>query len=136
MVLGERDQKVQTFPFERAQEPLTEGVGLGTPHGVLDPQPQVAHTLVERLGEDRITVMDQKAVGVFGRNRFAELLHRPWGRGVCGHIRVEDAAREMCHHDKHVEEAKGRRDHHAEITRDDGLGMIAHKRLPALRRDT
>jgi hypothetical protein len=29
MVLSERNQKVQAFPPECAQEPLTEGIGLG-----------------------------------------------------------------------------------------------------------
>src|SRR5918996_5925213 len=117
VVLGERDQKVQAFTPERTQESLTQGIRLGTPWWRFeDPQPQVAHRLVKRLGEDRITVMDQKAVGVLGRNRFAGLLHRPWGCGVCRHIHEEDAACEMFHHDKHVEEAKGRRDHHTKIT--------------------
>ena len=48
--LGERDQKVQAFPLERAQEPLAEGVGLGTPHRSLEyPRPQVAYVLVDLL---------------------------------------------------------------------------------------
>ena len=42
----------------------------------------------------------------------------------------------MFHEHKHVEEAKGRRDHDAEITGHDGPGMIADKGLPALRRRT
>jgi hypothetical protein len=76
--------------------------------------------------------MDQKAVGVLGRNRFAKLLHRPWGCGVCRHIHVEDAARKMFHHDKHIEEAESRRDHHTEVTGHDRPGMIADKGSPAL----
>jgi len=39
----------------------------------------------------------------------------------------------MFHHDKDVEEARGRRDRYAEVTGDDGLGVIADKRPPALR---
>jgi hypothetical protein len=50
VVLGERDQEVQAFPPQRAQEPLTETIGLGTPHGCFQhPEPQVAHALVELL---------------------------------------------------------------------------------------
>src|ERR687888_307007 len=48
------------------------------------------------------------------------------------HIAVEHAARGVLHYDKHVEEAKGGSDNDAEVTRDDRLGMIAHKGLPAL----
>ena len=46
---------------------------------------------------------------------------------------VEYAARGMFHHDKHVEQAKGGRDHHTEVTRDDRLGMMADKGAPVLR---
>ena len=43
VVFGQRDQKVQAFTSERAQEPFAEGLRLGTPHrGLEDPQPQVA----------------------------------------------------------------------------------------------
>ena len=78
MVLGERNQKVQAFPPERAQESLAEGIRLGTPHrGFEDSQPQVAYTLVELLGEDRIAVMNQKTVRVIRWDRLAQLLERP-----------------------------------------------------------
>ena len=46
---------------------------------------------------------------------------------------VEYAPRRMFHHDKDVEQAQGGRDDDAEVTRDDRLGMIAHKGAPALR---
>jgi hypothetical protein len=50
VVLSERDQKVQAFPPERAQETFADGVGLGTPHRGLEyPQPQVAYALIELL---------------------------------------------------------------------------------------
>ena len=70
MVLGQRDQKVQAFPPQRPQEPLTQGIGLRASHrGFEDPQPQVAHTLVELLGENTVPVMDEKAIGMVGRDR-------------------------------------------------------------------
>jgi len=49
------------------------------------------------------------------------------------HIDVEDAPRRVFHEHKDVKEAKGRRDYHTEVARDDRLGMIAHKCHPALR---
>jgi hypothetical protein len=50
VVLGERDQKVQAFTPERAQESFAEGVGLRTPHRGLEyPRPQVAYALIELL---------------------------------------------------------------------------------------
>ena len=49
------------------------------------------------------------------------------------HIAVEHAARGVLHHANHVEQAKGGGDHDTKVTRDDRLGMIAHKGLPAAR---
>ena len=47
---------------------------------------------------------------------------------------MQHAAGRVFHDDKHVEETKGRRDDDAKVTRDDGMGMITHKRPPALGR--
>ena len=66
-------------------------------------------------------------------DRFTQLLQRPGRRGVRGHIGMQNPAGRVFHHHKHIEEAKGRRDHHAEVTGDDRLGMIADKGSPALR---
>jgi hypothetical protein len=76
--------------------------------------------------------MDEEAVAMISRDGFAELLERPVGRGMGRHMAVEYAARGVLHHHKDVEKAKGRRDHHTEITRHDRLGMLAHKDAPAL----
>jgi hypothetical protein len=45
---------------------------------------------------------------------------------------MEDAASGMFHKDKDIQEPEGCRHNNAEITGHDGLGMIAHKGLPAL----
>jgi hypothetical protein len=54
---------------------------------------------------------------------------------MCGYIDVEDSTCRVFHNDKDIELVKGRRDHDTEVTRDDRLGMVAHKRQPALRRE-
>ena len=71
-MLTEWDQKVQALPPQRADEPLAEGIGLGTAHwGFEDPQPQMLHLLVQLLGEDTIPVMDQEPIAVVGWHRFS-----------------------------------------------------------------
>src|SRR5919197_4324489 len=50
------------------------------------------------------------------------------------HSAVEHVARGVLHYDKHGEQAKGGSNNDAEVTRDDHLGMMAHKGLPALGR--
>jgi hypothetical protein len=75
VILSEGNQKVQTLPPERAQEPPAERIGLGTAHrGFEHSQPQVAYALVELLGEDRIAVMDEETVGMIRWDRIAQLL--------------------------------------------------------------
>ena len=85
-------------------------------------------------GEDAVPVVDQELVAVVNRGGFAQLLQRPLSGGVRGHIGVQDAARVMFHDHKHIQEMKRGRDHQAKVARDDHLGMIAHKREPAMRR--
>jgi hypothetical protein len=129
VVLGEWDHAVQAFPPPHAQEPLTQGIGLGTPHWRSEYlQPQIAYALVELLGEDRIAVMNQETVWVISWDRSAQLLQRPPCRGVRGHSDVEDSTCLVFHDDKNIKLARGRRDHDAEVTRDDRLGMVADKR--------
>src|SRR5262245_54098828 len=92
----------------------------------------MTHVLVELPGEDGITIMDEEAVAMVCGNRLAQLLHSPLRRGMCGDVAVDNTPRRVFHQDKDIEQAKGRGDHHAEVTGDDRLGMIADKRLPAL----
>jgi len=133
MVFRQGDDKVETFSPQRANEPFAEGIGLRSPHRRLEhPQPQVADALVKLLREDAIAVMDQEAVGMVSGNRFAQLLQGPRRCWMRRDIGMQDAARSMFHDDEHVEEAKGGCDHYAEVTGHDRLGMIAHKRAPAL----
>src|SRR5438132_4212865 len=137
VVLGKRDYKIETFPPQRADEPLAERIGLRSPHRRLEHlQPQVAYALVKLLREDAIAVMYQKSVGMVSGNGFAQLLQGPRRCRMRRDIGMQDAARGMFHDDEHVEEAKGGCDHHTEITGHNGLGMIAHKGLPALGRRT
>jgi hypothetical protein len=74
--------------------------------------------------------------GHVGRSRVAQLLQHPWGGWMRGHAGMQDAAGRVFHHHKDGEEAEGCRDHHAAVTRDDSLGMVADKGSPALGRHT
>ena len=130
VVFCERDDEIQALPPQRADEPFAEGVGLRSPHRCLEhPQPQVTYALVKLGRENAVPVMQQKTVAMIGRNRFPELLEGPLRCGMGCHIDMEEAPGRVLHQDKHVEEAKGGRDDHAEVTRDDRLGMIADNAL-------
>jgi hypothetical protein len=51
------------------------------------------------------------------------------------HIHVQDTTHRVFHEYKDVEEPKGCRHHHTEVTGDDRLSMVADKGPPALGRD-
>ena len=63
-----------------------------------------------------------------------QLVQRPARRGVRGDIAMQDTTGRVFHNDKNIEQAKGGRHHHTEITRHNGLSMVAYKCCPALRR--
>jgi len=135
VVFRQGNHAVQALPPERADEPLAERIGLGIlGWSSQHLESQVVDTAVELCREDAIPVMEEETVAMVRRDRFAQLLQRPDRRGVRRDIDVEDAPRGVFHHDKHVEQAKGRRDHYTEVTGHDRPRMIAHKGAPALGR--
>src|SRR5262245_10076030 len=72
MVFCQGYHEIQAFPPQRAHEPLTEGIRLGTlRRRFQDPQPQVSHVLVKLLEEDTVSVMDREPIAMVGRNRFS-----------------------------------------------------------------
>src|SRR5437016_13282335 len=94
VVLGKRDYKIETFPPQRADEPLAERIGLRGPHRRLEhPQSQVAYVLVKLLREDAIAVMDKEAVATVRGNGFAQLLQGPRRCRMRRDIDMRDAAR-------------------------------------------
>jgi hypothetical protein len=92
----------------------------------------MTHALVDVLGEKRIPVMKEHAVGVISRDGFSALLHGPRRRRMRRDIDVKESASHMLNNDKYVEDAAGGGDSHTEITRDDPFGMIADKCRPTL----
>ncbi len=76
--------------------------------------------------------MREKAIGVVSRDRLAQLLHGPLSSGVRGHVAVQEAPCRVFHDHKNIQEVKGRRDDHAKVACDNGLGMVTDKGGPAL----
>jgi hypothetical protein len=89
----------------------------------------MTHALVDVLGEKSIPIMEEHAVGVISGDGFSGLRHGPRRRD----IDMQEPSARMLNHHKDIEEAEGRRDCHAEVTRYNTLSMIADKCGPALR---
>ena len=81
MTFVEGNQEVQTFATKAPTHSLAHRVGFGRSHGrPQDSHPQVRETLVDVLSEDAVAIVDQEAVGMIARQRFPELLERPFRR--------------------------------------------------------
>ena len=78
MALVEGDQEVQTLATKAAAQSLAYGVRLrGSYRCPQNPYSQTGKTLVNRLREDAIPIVDDEAVGMVARQRFPELLQAP-----------------------------------------------------------
>lgn len=91
--LIQRDQKVQAFAANRADQSLTERVRLRSLEGRL--QYLQVHRLQSRIqlgGVDAVLIVEHKPIGLPTHHDFAELLQSPVGGGMSGDIEMSDPA--------------------------------------------
>ena len=81
--------------------------------------------LIQRTGENAIPIMDQKTVGMIGRDGFAQLLKRSIGGGVGRHIGMQDFPARMLDDNKDVQHAEAQGDGDTETAGHHGLRVIA-----------
>src|SRR5215471_21782966 len=80
MAFVERKQEVETFATKAAAESFAYRVGFrGSYWRPQNSYTQIRQTLVDFLSEDAISIVDDEAVGMVARQRFPELLQRPFG---------------------------------------------------------
>jgi hypothetical protein len=84
----------------------------------------LAVELVEVVREDAVAVMEEEPALMVRWYRFAELLCGPLGRGMHGHMAMQNPTRGVLHQHEDIKEKKVRRDHRAEIAGDDGFGWL------------
>src|SRR5215472_3133721 len=104
MAFVEGNQEVQALATKAAAQSFAYGVRLrGSHRRPQNPYPQIGKALVNRLREDAVPIMDDEAVGVAARQRFPELLQRPFRRGVRRGVEVENLAGSSLHDDENIE---------------------------------
>lgn len=87
MAFVEWDQKVETFATETAAQSLAHRVRFrGAHRRSQNPHPQIGKTLVDILREDAVAVVDEEAIRMITRQRFSELLQRPFRRGMSSYV--------------------------------------------------
>ena len=92
----------------------------------------VRETLVYVLSEDAVAIVDQEAVGMISRQRFPELLERPFRRGMGSDVLVDNLAGSNLYDDKDVEGAERGGDHHEEVASHHDFGMVTDEGQPTL----
>ena len=111
MLLGQRDQPVQTFTPNRSDYPFTNRIRLRAPGW------RCQHTEAERLDrfiqtfrKDAVAVMNQVTVSVLEANHFPQLLQGPCGTRVRGDIDACKASTTVLDDHEDVEHSEGRGD--------------------------
>lgn len=134
MSLVERNQEIQTLPTNGSHQPFTVRIGRWRLHRrAQNLQSKAFQLVVNFRGEDRVAIMDEKAIPMIAGNSFSELLHSPAGRGMSRDIAVQNTAAAHFHDHEHVQHSEPGGDGNQKISSHDGLGMIADKRSPMLR---
>src|SRR5262249_34305602 len=78
--------------------------------------------------------MEEETIGMVAWNRFAKLLQGPARHWMCGDVAMHDAPCSDLHQEEHIESSEPGGHYDQEIAGDDGLGVIANKHPPVLRR--
>jgi len=87
---------------------------------------------VDRGRINIVSIVENEAVGGLGRDDRAKLLDRPCRRGMLRHIPMEDPTRADLEDYEDIEDAKADGHRREEVTGDDRVRMIPHKRRPPL----
>src|SRR5258707_9896912 len=128
MPLVEWNQEVETLPAKAAAESLAHRVRFrGSHRRPQNPYTQIGKALVDFLGEDAVSIVDDESVRMIARQCFAELLERPFRRGMGSDVLVENLAGSDLHHDQDVEGAERGGDHHEEVACHNDLEWLRTK---------
>src|SRR5215471_2205664 len=133
MPLTERDQIVEAFATNRANESLAERIGLWALRRSLQyPNTKASQREIHVRSEDGVPIMDQASIRMIERKKLTKLLRGPFGGWMLGHIEMQDSARADLHCDEHIQYSEIHSYRSQEISGYDCLGVIANECAPSL----
>ena len=110
MAFVEGNQEVETLATKATAQPLAYRVRLrGSHRRPQNPHTQIGKALVDFLSKDAIAIVDDEAVRMVARQRFPELLQRPFRRGMGSDVLVENLTGFNLYDDEDVESTERRR---------------------------
>lgn len=133
MSLVDRNDEIQTFSPNGADDPFAEGIGgRRSDWSPESTDSKVSKRGVDRLREDGVAIMNHKSILMVIGQKFAELLNRPFGGGMIGYVDMQNPTGTNIHHHEDVEDTKSRGDGNEEIAGNCGLRMVTNERRPSL----
>jgi hypothetical protein len=91
VILSQRNEPIQAFSANRANQSLAEGVRLGcSGRRLQDAQSEAPQFGIEIRRKDTVAVMDHESVGMVESEKLAELLHSPLCRRMSGDVGVQN----------------------------------------------
>src|SRR5712691_2709976 len=131
----EHDHMIKALPPNGTNHPLDVG---SLPRGARCRQhfvdAHVTHLSSECIAEDRIAVAQEITWELVKRKGFPQLLSRPLGSWMGGHIEMKNTTPVMGQYQKHVKDLETDSGHGEEIDGDQLLGVILQESAPSLRR--
>lgn len=129
MIVIEWDDIVQAFPADGSNQPFAMSVGGWHMNGRFQHvDAPTLHRVIQTGGEGIVPIMKQKLITFITRKRFPELLPRPFGGWVFGHVEVNETSGSDLERDKYIKDTEACRYGNEEIASDDVARVIPEKR--------
>ena len=117
MPLVDRNQKIETLSTNCSNQPLTERIRLGSSDRRLQrAYAKAVQRLIESQRKNAVPVVNDESVWMIEGQEFPELLYRPLGGRMFGHIAMQNSARTDFHRSKHVQDPERRRHKKSQAT--------------------
>ncbi len=132
MCFRKNEDVVEALAPYRTDEPFRERI-LPRAVGGRDhlPDAHVLHSLPESVTVDVVPIAEEVCRRGVVREGIHDLLGGPVGRGMLGHVGVQDSPAMMSEHDEDEEDAQTGGGHGEEIDRDEVAGMVGQERRSA-----
>ena len=129
MKVIEWDDIVQAFPAYGSNQPFAMSVGGWHVNGRFQYADAPAlHRVIQTGRKGIVPIMKEKLTILITRKRFPQLLQRPFGGWVFGHVEVNETSGSDLERDKYIKDTEACRDGNEEIASYDVARVIPEKR--------
>ena len=132
MAFVEWDEKVEALAPDGSDQPFAIRIRFGRADRRFQNPDAEALQLGITGRENRIAVVEDESVWMIERQKLAELLNRPLGSGMAGHVHIENAPRTDFHGNEDIQDAERCSYRHEKIAGYDPLRVVTDEGCPTL----